>query len=53
MAQLACTTEYYGVKLFETNWHELGKHLNLHRFEAAAKAARTRKRHSNARGLVG
>ena len=37
--------EYYGVNLSETNWHELGAHPNEHRFEAAAKAAKTRKLH--------
>jgi hypothetical protein len=39
--------KYYGVNLSETNWHELGNHPNRHRFEAAAKAAKTRKRHSD------
>lgn len=38
--------KYYGVNLSETDWHELGIHSNPHRFEAAAKAAKTRKRHS-------
>ena len=38
--------KYYGVNLSETNWHELGSHPNRHRFEAAAKAAKTRRRHS-------
>lgn len=42
--------KYYGVNLSETNWHELGKHPNPHRFEAAAKAAKTRKQH-NEEGL--
>ena len=37
--------KYYGVNLSETNWHELGIHPNRHRFEAAAKAAKTRKLH--------
>ena len=45
-ANIEKAAKYYGVNLSETNWHELGKHPNLHRFEAAAKAARTRKRHS-------
>ncbi len=36
---------YYGVNLSETSWHELGKHPNRHRFEAAAEGVRTRKRH--------
>ena len=38
--------KYYCVNLSETNWHELSKYPNVHRFEAAAKAARTRRRHS-------
>jgi len=38
--------KYYGMNLSETNWQELGKHPNQHRFEAAAKAAKTRKQHS-------
>ena len=37
--------KYYGVNLSETNWHELGIHPNPHRFEAAAKAVKTRKQH--------
>jgi hypothetical protein len=37
--------KYYGVNLSETDWHELGIHPNPHRFEAAAKAAKTRKLH--------
>src|ERR1700691_1720518 len=37
--------EHYGVNLSETNWHPLGIHPNQHRFEAAAKAAKTRKLH--------
>jgi len=37
--------KYFGVTLSETNWHQLGSHPNRHRFEAAAKAAKTRKRH--------
>ncbi len=32
----------FGVNLSETNWHQLGSHPNSHRFEAAAKAAKTR-----------
>jgi len=32
------------VNLSETNWLQLGIHPNPHRFEAAAKAAETRKR---------
>ena len=45
-ANIEKAANYYGVNLSETNWHELGKHPNPHRFEAAAKAAKTRKRHS-------
>ena len=41
--------KYYSVNLSETNWHELGKHPNPHRFEAAAKAAKTGKRHNEER----
>lgn len=44
-ANIEKAAKYYGVNLSETDWHQLGKHPNLHRFEAAAKAARTRKRH--------
>ena len=45
-ANIEKAAKRYGVNLSETNWHELGKHPNRHRFEAAAKAAKTRKRHS-------
>ena len=41
--------KYYGVNLSETSWHELGIHPNRHRFEGAAKAAKTRKRHKEER----
>lgn len=44
-ANIEKAAAHYGVNLSETNWHELGVHPNRHRFEAAAKAARTRKRH--------
>jgi hypothetical protein len=44
-ANIEKAAKYYGVNLSETNWHELGIHPNRHRFEAAAKAAKTRKRH--------
>lgn len=43
-ANIEKAAKYYGVHLSETNWHELGKHPNPHRLEAAAKAAKTRKR---------
>jgi hypothetical protein len=43
-ANIEKAAKYYGVNLSETNWHELGVHPNRHRFEAAAKAAKTRKR---------
>lgn len=45
-ANIEKAAKYYGVNLSETNWHELGSHSNRHRFEAAAKAAKTRRRHS-------
>ncbi|HEY2466498.1 MAG TPA: DUF6582 domain-containing protein [Terracidiphilus sp.] len=45
-ANIEKAAKYYGVNLSETNWHDLGKHPNPHRFEAAAKAAKTRKRHA-------
>jgi hypothetical protein len=48
-ANIEKAAKYYSVNLSETNWHQLGKHPNQHRFEAAAKAAKTRKRHSEER----
>ena len=48
-ANIEKAARYYGVNLSETNWHELGKHPNRHRFEATAKAAETRKRHNEER----
>ena len=48
-ANIEKAAKHYGVNLSETNWHELGVHPNLHRFEAAAKAAKTRKQHSEER----
>lgn len=42
-ANIEKAANHFGVNLSETNWHELGVHPNLHRFEAAAKAATTRK----------
>lgn len=45
-ANIEKAAKHYGVNLSATNWQELGSHPNLHRFEAAAKAAKTRKRHS-------
>jgi hypothetical protein len=44
-ANIEKAAQHYGVDLSETNWRQLGKHPNPHRFEAAAKAAKTRKRH--------
>ena len=44
-ANIEKAAKHYGVNLSETNWHELGIHPNSHRFEAAAKAAKTRKQH--------
>jgi len=43
-ANIEKAAKYYGVNLSETNWLQLGIHPNPHRFEAAAKAAETRKR---------
>ena len=43
-ANIEKAAKHYGVNLSETNWHELGVHPNKHRFEAAQKAAETRKR---------
>lgn len=48
-ANIEKAAKYYGVNLSETNWHQLGSHPNPHRFEAAAKAAKTRRRHSEER----
>ena len=45
-ANIEKAAKYYGVDISEKNWHELGIHPNPHRFEAAAKAANTRKQHS-------
>lgn len=44
-ANIEKAAAHYGVKLSETNWHDLGAHPNPHRFEAAQKAAKTRKYH--------
>jgi hypothetical protein len=45
-ANIEKAAKHYWVNLSETSWHELGIHPNRHRFEAAAKAAQTRKLHS-------
>lgn len=44
-ANIEKAAKHYGVNLSETNWHELGAHPNQNRFEAAQKAAETRKQH--------
>jgi hypothetical protein len=44
-ANIEKAAKHYDVNLSETNWHQLGIHPNPHRFEAAAKATETRKRH--------
>ena len=44
-ANIEKAAKHYNVDLSETNWRQLGIHPNPHRFEAAAKAAATRKRH--------
>ena len=43
-ANIEKAARYYNVNLSETNWHQLGVHPNIHRFEGAAKGAETRKR---------
>jgi len=43
-ANIEKAAKHYKVNLSETNWHQLGIHPNPHRFEAAKKAAATRKR---------
>lgn len=48
-ANIEKAAKHYGVNLSETNWHELGVHPNKHRFEAAQKAAETRKQHHKER----
>lgn len=48
-ANIEKAAQYYGVNLSETNWQQLGIHPNRHRFEAAAKAAQTRKREESLR----
>ena len=45
-ANIEKAAKHYGVNLSETNWRQLGIHPNRHRFEAASKAAKTRKQHS-------
>ena len=44
-ANIEKAAKHYDVDLSETNWRQLGVHPNPHRFEAAVKAAATRKRH--------
>jgi hypothetical protein len=44
-ANIEKAAKHYNVDLSETDWRELGVHPNPHRFEAAVKAAATRKRH--------
>jgi hypothetical protein len=43
-ANIEKAAKHYNVDLSETDWRQLGVHPNEHRFEAAAKAAATRKR---------
>ena len=47
-ANIEKAAKHYNVNLSETNWRQLGVHPNPHRFEAAAKAAATRKRRQKA-----
>jgi hypothetical protein len=44
-ANIEKAAKHYNVNLSESDWRQLGVHPNPHRFEAAAKAAATRKRH--------
>jgi hypothetical protein len=44
-ANIEKAARYYGVKLSETDWHQLGVHPQRHRRAAAAKAAATRRAH--------
>jgi len=49
-ANIEKAAKHYNVDLSETNWHQLGIHPNPRRFEAAAKAVATRKRHREKSG---
>lgn len=42
-ANIEKAAQYYGVHVFETNWHQLGVHPQRSRRTAAAKAAATRR----------
>ena len=42
-ANIEKAARHYNVELSETNWHELGAHLQQHRHEAAAKAVETKR----------
>jgi hypothetical protein len=48
-ANIEKAARHYNVDLSETNWRQLGIHPNPHRFEAAQKAAETRKRNREKR----
>jgi hypothetical protein len=48
-ANIEKAAKHFGVNLSETNWHQLGVHPNPRRFEAAAKAEKTRKLHREER----
>jgi len=43
-ANIEMAAQHYGVKLSETNWHQLGVHPQPHRQESARKGAATRVR---------
>lgn len=47
-ANIEKAAQHYDVDLSEIDWRQLGVHPNPHRFEAAQKAAATRKRHRKA-----
>jgi hypothetical protein len=44
-ANIEKAARHYNVDLSETNWHELGAHPQRNREEAAAKAAKTKRKH--------
>jgi hypothetical protein len=48
-ANIEKAARHYNVDLSETNWRQLGIHPNPHRFEAAQKAAETRRRNREKR----
>lgn len=47
-ANIQKAAQYYGVRLSESDWHQLGIHPQQNRTAAAAKAAATRRAHGGA-----